>query len=668
MTVPERSTSYRPDIDGLRAVAVLAVILYHFNAALLPGGFIGVDIFFVISGYFIIGTIVREISNGEFSLINFWERRVRRIFPAMFVMLTAVTIASYYFLLIPTHFAGYGQSLTAQSVSVSNWWFMRESGYFAAPDNIIPLLHTWTLSVEEQFYLLFPPLALLIYRFAKSKFKLLMIGIAILSFMYSVMLVHVTPSNQFTVPLLPHVWGDATNMSAGFYFIASRFWELMVGGIIAVYALKVSNRKLSEFLSFAGLGAIVVGLLYITKASPFPGFTALFPVLGTAAIIIANTDQTTLARKALSIPALVYVGLISYSLYLWHWPILVFARYQLLSPATLNTKDQVLLLIAILILSVVTYHFVENPIRRKRFLVKRDYLFLAAITGTALLFTAGLVITKNNGYPNRVPSEARNMALAMGDLSPRQAECFAKSKMDSGNKTPCLLGVQDPSNIDFILWGDCHASLDVPAFDEFGRQTNRSGIFFGAPGCSPFLTDKPLTNDPYCKSEIKRFEEYMQAHPSAELFIASEWERGYKYTNYTEGSNNFSPLAPLMYETLAKIPKETNITILLRTQTFPETTFHDVFFRLARGEKLPMWMPRDYWVGSLESFNAGIREVVPYFPNVRLLDPSNEFCMGTVCYIADDNGFYYADDSHLSQYGVMQNILPLLLTSARPTK
>jgi peptidoglycan/LPS O-acetylase OafA/YrhL len=663
MTVPEKSASYRPDVDGLRAVAVLAVIVYHFNAAWLPGGFTGVDIFFVISGYFIIGIIMRELRDGKFSLVEFWERRVRRIAPAMIVVLGGVTVASYYVLLIPNDFVNFGHSLMAQSVSVSNWWFMRESGYFAAPVDSVPLLHTWTLSVEEQFYILFPLLALFIYPYTKSKFRLLMIGITMVSFLYSVMLVNVSPSNQFSIPLVPHLWGSASNGSAGFYFIASRFWELLLGGSIAVYAIHVSSRWLSELLAFGGLGAIAAGFLYITNTTPFPGILALLPVLGTAALIVGNTHHSTIMRKALSFPVLVYIGLISYSLYLWHWPLLVLSRYQLNSQTTLSTQDQVLLLIAIFVLSALTYHFVENPIRKKRFLANRDHLFLVALTGIALLFAAGFVISAGKGYPSRVPLEARNIALTMGEINPRQAECFTRSLIGVPNDKPCLLGMQDPANIDYVLWGDCHANIDIPAFDEFGRRTNRTGIFFGSSACPPFLTEKPLTKDPRCIDELKKFAAYMQAHPTAELFIASEWERAYKYTNYTEGSNNFSPLAPLMHETLSKLPKETKITILLRTQTFPETTFHDMFFRLARGEKLPMSMPRHIWESSLESFHAGIREVAPHFPNVRVLNPSDTFCRGDFCYIADDNGFYYADASHLSEYGVMQNILPLLLAA-----
>lgn len=669
MTVPEKAASYRPDIDGLRAIAVLAVILYHFNPNWLPGGFIGVDIFFVISGYFIIGIIVRELADGKFSLLNFWERRVRRIFPALFVVLTATTIASYYFLLIPVDFARYGQSLMTQSISVSNWWFMRQSTYFASPDNSIPILHTWSLSVEEQFYLLFPLLALLIYPYLKKQFGIAMIGTAVLSFIYSVVLVNSIPDNQFSIPFVPHLWGEATNSSAGFYFIASRFWELLVGGIIAVYALDLRHHWLSEFFAFAGLAIIGAGFMYLTKMSQFPGVAALLPVLGTASVIIANTGQATLTRKILSFPVLVYIGLISYSLYLWHWPLLVFARYQLIPPTTLDMRDQILVLIAIFILSVLTYHVIENPTRQKRLLVKRDHLFLTAITGTALLFAAGMVTAKNNGYPNRIPLDARKIALAMEDLNPRTAECLTHSSIGaSATDKPCLLGMQDASHIDFVLWGDSHANATMPAFDAFGRQTNRTGIFFGETACPPFLTNKPITSDPRCTEQNKEASAYIQAHPSAEVFIVSEWREAYKYTDYTEGSDRFSQLAPLLYETLSKLPSEAKITIFGRIQTFENQLPRSLFFALVNGKPIPPYMTRDVWDQSLMRFDAGVLQVAPSFNNVRLINPDQTFCKQNACYIMDDKGFYYVDDSHLSTYGAMQNILPLLLNANQSRK
>jgi hypothetical protein len=273
------------------------------------------------------------------------------------------------------------------------------------------------------------------------------------------------------------------------------------------------------------------------------------------------------------------------------------------------------------------------------------------------------VLVKSHGYPNRVPPSARLIAAAYKDLNPRQAECFTRSQIGASFDKPCLLGMQDPSHIDFVLWGDCHANIDIPAFDEFGRRTKRTGIFFGAPACRPFLTDKPITKDPICIEQIKQAAAYIQAHPSAELFIVSEWENLYKYTDYTEGSDRFSPLAPLLYETLSKLPSETKITILQRVQTFPETTFQTLFFKLAHGEEMPMGIPRNVWEEGLEPFNIGVLQAASSFHNVRVLNPSDMFCEGDACYIADDKGFYYADDSHLSEYGVMHNILPLLLNA-----
>ena len=599
---------------------------------------------------------------GTFSLVNFWERRVRRIIPAMVVVLATVTIGAYLFLLFPIDLANFGRSLMAQSIFVSNWWFMQQSNYFAAPVNTVPLLHTWSLSIEEQFYLLFPLLMLLIYPYVKRWIVPVMIGLATLSFAYAVWLVNIAPSRLFTLPFLPHLWSIATNDSAGFYFIAARFWELLVGGLIAVYALEIRNRWVAEFVAISGLVAIAWGIFFLNDASPFPGIAALLPVLGTSAVIVANTSNRTLAHKVLSFPVLVYIGLISYSLYLWHWPILVFARYQLIPPTTLSPEKQVMLMIAIFVVSSLTYHFVENPIRKRRFLADRKQLFIVAFMSVAVLFAAGFMFAKNNGYPDRLPPQARLMAAAMNDFNPRMQECFTRSAIGDD---PCLLGMQDPSHVDFVLWGDSHADAAMPAFDAFGRQTNQTGIFFGASACPPFLTDLPITNNQNCIDETKKFVAYIQKNPPKELYIVSEWEQAYKYA---DGSGGFSSLEPLLAGTLAQLPKQIKIAIFLRIQTFPEELFRSFFYSAENGETLDTGEPQAVFEGSLERFNTGVEQAVVGFDNVRVLNPADTFCRGGYCYIGTDEGFYYADDSHLSVYGAMQIYLPLLLSEEQSSK
>ncbi len=635
---------------------MLAVIFYHFNAAWLPGGFIGVDIFFVISGFFIIRIILDGMAAGTFSLMDFWERRVRRIIPAMVVVLATVTVYSYYLLLLPIDLANYGRSLMAQSGFVSNWWFMQQSNYFVAPTNSIPLLHTWSLSVEEQFYLLFPLLVLLVYPYVKRWIKPLMIGIAVLSFAYGVLLVNVSPTGLFTVPFLPDLAGSATNASAGFYFIAARFWELLVGGLIAAYALRIPNRWLAELVSLSGLVAIGVGVIFLNDGTPFPGMAALLPVLGTAAIIAANTGHRTLAHTILSFPALVYIGLISYSLYLWHWPLLVLARYQLIPPETLAPGTQIVLAIAIFVLASLTYHFVENPIRKRRFLAQRKHLFLAAFISMAILFAAGFVFAEKNGFPDRLPPNARLLAAAMNELNPRMQDCFTSDEI---GYDPCLVGKQDPSHVDFVLWGDSDADAAMPAFDEYGQQTNRTGIFFGAPACPPFITDLPITNNQNCIEETKKAIAYIQKNPPKELFIVSEWREGY---NYTDGSGGSSPLEPLLAETLAQLPAQTQITVFLRIPTTPENQLRSFFFRMTSGEQIDLGLQREVFEETMAPYDTSIEQAAASFNNVRLLDPFDTFCKGEdYCRIENDQGFYYADDSHLSSYGAMQIYLPLLL-------
>lgn len=226
--------TYRPDIDGLRAVAVIAVLLFHLKISGFAGGYIGVDVFFVISGFLITSILLRDLQRGKFSLIEFWKRRIRRIFPVLFFVMLATAMASYFFILFPTDYSTFSQSLVAQSLFLINIFFMRTGSYFAAPAETAPLLHTWSLAIEEQFYIVFPVLLFVLFTALKRYLLTTLTITTIASFMYSVWLVNIAPDQAFSLPFIPHVWGGATNLSAGFYFPLARFWELLAGALLAV--------------------------------------------------------------------------------------------------------------------------------------------------------------------------------------------------------------------------------------------------------------------------------------------------------------------------------------------------------------------------------------------------------------------------------------------------
>ena len=298
-----KNFTYRADVDGLRALAVIPVVLFH--AALgFPGGFVGVDIFFVISGYLITTIIAKEMVQGEFQMKNFWERRIRRILPAAAVMSLFVLIAGAC-ILLPFQFQDLGKSSIAQTLMVSNFYFWQQDGYFAAPSDFEPLLHTWSLAVEEQFYFIFP--VLMVFLFKKGRHHLIR-----------------WTSILFALSFIWSIYGVTHYPSATFYLLPARGWELLIGALIALVPMRIPKAYgLPQILSWTGFALIFYAYTRYSLSTTFPGLSAAPPVLGTALLIIANRDSLTLPGKILALPPIVFIGKISYSLYLWHWPLLV---------------------------------------------------------------------------------------------------------------------------------------------------------------------------------------------------------------------------------------------------------------------------------------------------------------------------------------------------------
>ena len=303
---------YRKEIDGLRALAVMPVIFFHAGFPLFEGGYVGVDIFFVISGYLITSIILSDIQNSKFSLSYFYERRARRILPPLYLVMLVSTI--FVFLnYSPYNAKDFYQSLVATTLFLSNYFFYLETDYFNDFSESAPLLHTWSLAVEEQFYLVFPFFLIFISRFKYSIKICLIILLCISSLIFS-------------------FYESSLNPTANFYLIQSRFWELLIGSAIALamnqdhaFFANLQTRTVSNLLSFIGLGLILFSILTFDDKTPFPGTNALYPTIGTGLLIISLSPKTIL-YKAFAFPPLVFIGLLSYSLYLWHQPVIAISR------------------------------------------------------------------------------------------------------------------------------------------------------------------------------------------------------------------------------------------------------------------------------------------------------------------------------------------------------
>jgi peptidoglycan/LPS O-acetylase OafA/YrhL len=378
---------YRAEIDGLRALAVVPVILFHAGFELFSGGFVGVDVFFVISGYLITTILIEDIENKRFSIVNFYERRARRILPALTVILLVSTLMSY-LVLYPTDFEEYSKSLLSVVLFASNIFFWSESDYFATAAELTPLLHTWSLAVEEQYYVLFPIFLILAWRFGKNRVFWMIVVMTAIS-------------------LLLSEWGWRNQATANFYLAPTRAWELFAGSIAAFIVQKQGVQK-NNLLATLGLAAIIFSIFFYDETTPFPSVYALVPVLGVV-LLVLYADKETVAAKLLSTRGFVGIGLISYSAYLWHQPLM--ALYRRKVGIELSQIESLCLIFLVFLLSVLTWKYVENPFR-KREVINRKVIFLSSITSLVFLSAIAVAIYTTNGASFRfqLPSPPQKWA------------------------------------------------------------------------------------------------------------------------------------------------------------------------------------------------------------------------------------------------------------------
>jgi peptidoglycan/LPS O-acetylase OafA/YrhL len=419
VTPSARTFEHRNDIDGLRAIAVIAVIVHHASAPALPGGFIGVDVFFVISGFLITSIILRDLDAGTFSFAAFYERRARRLFPNLTLLLVFCSCVAWV-LLLPADFLDYSKSLFSTSIFASNMFFWRDAWYFAAPSQTKPLLHTWSLAIEEQYYLLFPAVLWTLHRYAKERIRAAcVIG--------------------FVVSLAMSVWAVSNTPAAAFYVLPSRAWELLLGSLLVVGTVPtIRSTRLADVIALAGLVAILGAAIGFDSATPFPGLAALVPCTGTAMVICAGfAPGASAVKRLLGWRPLVLIGLMSYSLYLWHWPLLAFARYFFLSGLTAGATA--LCIVISLGVAYFAWRFVERPVRSRALLPKRRDLVVVCAASAVVLLLFADAGERSAGQPQRfghVPIIDYDSVVA--DLGRDPAGCFVQaSRHASWNAAAC---------------------------------------------------------------------------------------------------------------------------------------------------------------------------------------------------------------------------------------
>jgi peptidoglycan/LPS O-acetylase OafA/YrhL len=495
-----RGEGYRPDIDGLRAIAVLPVVLFHAGLAAFGGGYVGVDIFFVISGYLITLVIFEEVKSGTFSVLRFYERRARRIFPALIATAVLIFVAGW-FIFLPDEQRNLGAEMAAVSGFASNFLFWLQTDYFAGAGELRPFLHTWSLAVEEQFYIAFPLMLLLLSRTAGQRFIAWTAAIAAISFIVGIAWLRLDSTGAYYLP-------------------AGRAWELMIGALLAMGAVpRIRNRKVNELLAVVGLLLIAGSVLLLTEDSAFPGVNALWPCLGAALLIHTGGSSPTVVGRWLGTKPFVAVGLISYSLYLVHWPILVFSSYYLMRP--LHPTEVVAALVLMFLLAYLSWRFVERPFRnRKR--ISRRTVWISTGLGLFAIGALGVATFMTGGWPSRFPPHVRAMVAASKEnhADPR---CFIEGGFRQWGGDHCLLVRGSGPRV--LLWGDSHANHYVPAILNRRDRLRSTILQYTSAACLPLL-DTTLPRRPYCEANNAYVLDIIRRYDIERVVLAANWAYG----------------------------------------------------------------------------------------------------------------------------------------------
>lgn len=657
---------YRPDIDGLRAIAVLAVVLFHAKLD-VSGGFIGVDVFFVISGFLITSLIDQEVGRDAFSLASFYERRIRRIFPALFLVVF-VTAGAAVLVLFPDKLDAFCKSVLATAVFSSNIYFWHGmNGYFTVGAGDIPLLHTWSLAVEEQFYIFFPPLIL-----SLARNRRLLIGALLFGTVCS---------------LAAAVWWVSFAPLTAFFLAPFRAWEFLFGSLLALQLVpELKSRRLAEALAPIGLGMILYSALALTGASGFPGLNAVPPCLGTALVIYAG-EHGTVTTKLLSTKPLVFVGLISYSLYLWHWPLLVLTADWHIFP--LNGPERVAVVFASLAMAVLSWRYVELPFRRKSQIPRRQLLFAAAASIAALM-AIGVFGHRSQGWPGRIPPAAAELAGYAKSQNPRQAECLIVDL--TADKIPaadaCIYGSSVTPT--YALWGDSHADALVEMLGAVAKRHNEALKFFAANGCPPIAgVTLSASEFSYCAKHNDDVMSYLLGHREISTVIIAA-----NYAAYILGEDpQFGPAGYRIddFKYLITNSQHTIVNRQGRQKLFaaeftntvtgllkagkevvlvypvPETGYpipETLASMLLRGKVIDTFTrPYGYYRDRQEFVFKTLDAIQS--KNIIRVYPDKVLCHGSACIVSFDGKPLYRDSQHLSETGA-EFIAPLFENLFQP--
>ena len=627
---------FRSDIEGLRALAIVPVVVFHAWPQLLTGGYVGVDVFFVISGYLITTVLLQRLGAGRYSVASFYAARVRRIFPALFAMLALIVPAAW-LLLSPQALGEFARVFGATGLFASNLELYRTTGYFEGATELKPLVHTWSLAVEEQYYIVFPLLLAALYRRARGAIGPVLVAAGLLSLACA----------QYLI---------AHDGALAFYSALSRTCELMVGSLLAVRVERGAAplpAGARQALGVVGLAAIVSACLVLKPDSAFPGLAALWPCLGAAALIEAGRGEGSAASGLLSWAPLRWIGALSFSLYLWHWPMLVFTRHLLLGePDALQAGVAVALAVAFAWASL---RWVEQPVRQSALGERRLLLGGGVAIGACLLVAGGLLLAARSAA--KAPSPANRLLAAAADHSPGRERCHTRERVQINYAGRCQFGDAGAAH-QLAVWGDSHGVEIGHALGELA-QPQRSVSVMTAAACPPAL-DFEMPGRSYCKphnaavlaglladARVDRVLLIGRAPLYLESSVADEFRRGLLRT----------------VQALTAAGKEVWLLDPLPVYHYPVPAALAQYERRGRD-------PADFGMASDDYRRAAapalaLLDRVARETQARRVDIAATFCGGARCrVIGPDGSGLYLDDNHLSMAGARllaaQALQPLL--------
>ncbi len=610
--------AFRPDIEGLRGLAVLAVVMFHYGIPPLSGGFVGVDVFFVISGYLIAAIAAAEGEAGRFSVAVFYGRRLRRILPALLVLLAFCSLASL-FVFLPNDLRLVGSSVAAAALFTSNVFFLSLAKDYFAADNLTqqPLLHTWSLGVEAQFYLVFPLLLVASRRFGLSPRT----AVAVL----------------LALSLAGSVWGAAYAPGATFYLLPARAWEPLLGAALALGAVRLPVLPgAAGAAGGLGLALILIAALAFDRTTPFPGAAALLPCVG-AALVIASGEKGGQGRAlagVLGAAPLAFVGRISYSLYLWHWPLLVLAGYG--SADGLGPGTRVALLAGTMAIAVLSWRFVERPFIARTLLPSGRGLAAGALVATVVLASGGLAVALvgRGVLPfARLPPEV--LALAAGEFDRLEGEC-RPSDADAATGLPCRFGAPGAAPT-VVLWGNSYARMWLPALDADGARAGVAGVSLVRSKCPPLL-DTEIGDAPDCRGFNGEALAFIGTRPAV--------------TTVVLGANWFAfddRLAETLDRTLAALARggKKIVVVLAPPQAAYSVPRTLALAALRHVPAPPPILESDARAAQRRSTEA--IEALRQRYGFAVIDPATTLCDGHVCAVAQNGRPLFSDAGHVTR-------------------